>query len=97
MPFFGGWQGTIEVFVRIFSAVAAPLIELLSPKTRFYWSESCQRAFECNKALLTNAPVVAAPAFDRPFKLAVDASKREWVLSSSKRELMGWSIRFCIF
>lgn len=30
--------------------------------------------FDSVKALLTHAPVLAAPAFDRPFKLSVDAS-----------------------
>lgn len=34
----------------------------------------CQRAFENLKALLASAPVPAALDFNRPFKLAVDAS-----------------------
>uniref|UniRef100_A0A671UEB7 Gypsy retrotransposon integrase-like protein 1 n=1 Tax=Sparus aurata TaxID=8175 RepID=A0A671UEB7_SPAAU len=71
---FLGMAGYYRCFCNNFSAVAAPLTDLLSPKTRFHWSESCQRAFDCVKALLAHAPVLAAPAFDRPFKLAVDAS-----------------------
>lgn len=71
---FLGMAGYYRSFCKNFSAVAAPLTDSLSPKTRFLWSQSCQRAFECIKALLTNAPVLAAPAFDCPLKLSVDAS-----------------------
>ena len=34
----------------------------------------CEKAFQGLKAILENAPVLAAPNFDKPFKLAVDAS-----------------------
>lgn len=34
----------------------------------------CQVAFDSPKALLSTAPVLSAPDFKRPFKLAVDAS-----------------------
>lgn len=34
----------------------------------------CQQAFENVKMLLTEAPVLAAPKFDQPFRLQVDAS-----------------------
>lgn len=71
---FLGMAGYYRSFCKNFSTVASPLTNLLSPKTHFHWSESCQRAFDCVKALLTNAPVLAATVFDRPFKLSVDAS-----------------------
>lgn len=72
---FLGMAGYYRGFCRNFSVVAAPLTDLLSPKVRFWWSECCQQAFEAIKAVLTNAPVLAAPVFRRPFKLAVDASE----------------------
>lgn len=71
---FLGMAGYYRSFCKNFSAVAAPLTDLLSPKSRFHWSGDCQSAFESIKALLSHAPVLAAPVFDRPFKLAVDAS-----------------------
>ena len=37
-------------------------------------SKDCNYAFESAKALLCSAPVLAAPNFDKPFKLEVDAS-----------------------
>lgn len=67
--------GYYRGFCRNFSVVAAPLTDLLSPKVRFRWSDHSQQAFEAIKAVLTNAPVLVAPVFNRPFKLAVDASE----------------------
>lgn len=72
---FLGMAGYYRSFCRNFSAVAAPLTDLLSPKVCFHWSERCQQAFEAIKAILTNAPGLAVPVFDRPFRVAVDASE----------------------
>lgn len=71
---FLGMVGYYRSFCKNFSAVVAPLTDLLSPKVCFHWSPDCKRAFNCVKALLTNAPILAAPAFDRAFRLFVDAS-----------------------
>lgn len=71
---FLGMAGYYRSLCKNFLAVATPLIDLLIPKRSFHWSDDCQRAFDCVKALLSNAPVLAAPVFERPFKLAVDAS-----------------------
>ena len=60
--------------MAIIGVIAAPLTILLSQKVPFVWSECCQTAFERLKALLINTPVLAAPKFDKPFRLAVDAS-----------------------
>lgn len=66
--------GYYRSFCKNFSAVVAPLTDLLSPKVCFHWSSDCECAFYCVKALLTNAPILAAPVFDRAFRLFVDAS-----------------------
>lgn len=65
--------GYYRGFCKNFSAVASPLTDLISPKVDFRWSGLCQAAFDQTKALLVNAPVLSAPRFDVPFKLAVDA------------------------
>ena len=57
------------------------------------WCDTCQKAFQELKALLTSAPVLAAPDFNAPFKLVVDTSdvaagavffyrkiKMEWII-----------------
>ena len=50
------------------------MTQLLRKDMKFVWTEQCQSAFEKLKAMLQNAPVLSAPDFSRPFKLAVDAS-----------------------
>lgn len=71
---FLGMVGYYRSFCKNFSVVAAPLTDLLSPKSPFLWTEKSQPAFESVKALLTTTPVLAAPNFSVPFSLAVDAS-----------------------
>ena len=72
---FLGMAGYYRGSCKNFSAVAAPLTDLLSPKVRFVWSDICQHAFQQLKALLTDAHVLAAPNFDQSFKLTTDASE----------------------
>ena len=71
---FLGMAGYYRSFCRNFSSVVSPLTTLLSPKIPFLWTPDCQQAFEGAKSLLVTTPVLAAPDFSRPFKLAVDAS-----------------------
>lgn len=49
------------------------LLSLFKVKSKLFWSSSCQRTFEMVKALLSNAPVLAAPQWDRAFCLQVDS------------------------
>ena len=69
-----GLVGYYRSFCRNFSTVVAPLTDLLKGKAKFVWSLGCQKAFEQVKTLLCSAPVLAAPRFDVPFTLYVDAS-----------------------
>ena len=71
---FLGMVGYYRSFCKNFSVVAAPLTDLLSTKRSFVWTEGSRVAFNQIKALLTTAPVLAAPNFTVPFVLAVDAS-----------------------
>jgi len=57
-----------------YSSLVVPLTNLLRKNEKFVWSESCQNAFDQLKAFLENDPVLAAPDFSKPFKLAIDAS-----------------------
>ncbi|KAG5285692.1 hypothetical protein AALO_G00006310 [Alosa alosa] len=52
----------------------APLTSLLRDGEKYVWTLNCQRAFENVKSVLCSAPVLAAPRFDKPFSLQVDAS-----------------------
>lgn len=60
--------------------MVSPLTDLLSNKTPFVWSPQCQTAFCAVKNLLCSAPVLAAPVFDKPFEIQVDASDAGAVL-----------------
>ncbi|XP_072171900.1 uncharacterized protein [Diadema setosum] len=71
---FLGMCGFYRRFVHNFSTIAAPLTNLLKKGKKFVWSSDCQTAFESLKAILTRDPVLVAPDFGKPFKLAVDAS-----------------------
>lgn len=71
---FLGLVGFYRCFCRNFSTVVAPLTNMLKGKVKFVWSSECQTAFENVKALICNAPVLAAPRWDRTFKIEVDAS-----------------------
>lgn len=71
---FLGLVGYYSCFCRNFSTVVAPLTDLLKAKTKIIWSILCQQAFKNVKAILCNSPVLAAPCFNKPFKLQVDAS-----------------------
>lgn len=62
--------GYYRSFCCNFATIATPLTNLLSPKVTFVWNETCQVAFDSLKALLSTVPVLSAPDFKRPFKLA---------------------------
>lgn len=71
---FLGMVGYYRCFCRNFSTVVAPLTDLLRGKAKYVWSLVCQQSFERVKALISNAPVLVAPRWDREFHLEVDAS-----------------------
>ena len=71
---FLGMAGYYRRYCPNFSDVVAPLTNLLSKKTKFLWDGRCQEAFDKVKSLLMSSPVLVAPDYDKPFKLAVDAS-----------------------
>ena len=68
-----GMCGFYRRFVPNFAAVTTPLTNLLKKGVRFSWSADCQKALEMVKAILASEPVLVAPDFSVPFKLAVDA------------------------
>ena len=71
---FLGMAGYYRKFCKNFSEVTAPLTELLKKNVKYHWSETCQKSFDKVKNLLCLEPVLTAPDFSKPFRLAVDAS-----------------------
>ena len=71
---FLGMAGYYRKSCDNFSVIADPLTNLHSKRTKFIWTDDCQKAFNILKAILKNEPVLLAPNFAKEFKLAVDAS-----------------------
>lgn len=71
---FLGAVGFYRKYIRNFSELALPLTELLKKNVRFHWSDKCESAFQHLKNVLSSQPVLAAPNFEVPFRLAVDSS-----------------------
>ena len=61
-------------FVPNFAKVAGPLHALTKKDVPFLWTPQCQHSFDTLKELLTSAPVLSFPQFDKPFILETDAS-----------------------
>ena len=61
-------------FISGYSAIAAPLTELLKKNRPWLWSEECEEAFEGLKAAVTKEPVLMLPDFTKTFEIHTDAS-----------------------
>ena len=60
---FLGMAGYYRKFCDYFSVMAEALTNLLSKRTKFIWTNDCQKAFDILKAILKNEPVLLAPNF----------------------------------
>nr|XP_023655862.1 uncharacterized protein LOC111837765 [Paramormyrops kingsleyae] len=73
---FLGFANFYRRFIRGFSAVAAPLTNLLRGGTkRLAWSEDATQAFTALKERFCTAPVLQQPDPNEPFIVEVDASE----------------------
>ena len=61
-------------FIHNFASIASPLHTLTHKNVRFYWDDSCDKAFHTLKSCLTSAPILAYPDFSLPFELNTDTS-----------------------
>ena len=61
-------------FIAEFSSRLHPLHELLSGKTKWFWSESCEKAFLWAKEVLSSEQVLVHFDPNKPTVLSVDAS-----------------------
>jgi hypothetical protein len=72
---FVGLANYYRKFVLRFSALAAPLTALCSPRATFRWGAAEQQSFAALKAALTTAPVLRVWDPARPTRLLTDASE----------------------
>ncbi|XP_022873105.1 uncharacterized protein LOC111392056, partial [Olea europaea var. sylvestris] len=66
-------ESIFEVFMDDFS-VYGPLCKLLQREVSFHFDKDYKKAFESLKELLTSAPIIQPPNWNRPFELMCDAS-----------------------
>ena len=71
---FLGFTGFYRYFIKDYSRIARPLIDLTRKATPFHWEERQFKAFETLKTLMCSHPVLTQPDYDKPFFLATDAS-----------------------
>ena len=71
---FLGLSGYYRRFIRNYGQIAKPLTSLLKKDVPYRWSDLCQTSFETLKNLLTQAPILQYPDFQKPFNLTCDAS-----------------------
>ncbi|KAL4278692.1 hypothetical protein GQ457_03G025630 [Hibiscus cannabinus] len=71
---FLGITGYYKRFIKGFATLATPLTDLLRKGDTFEWNAATQSAFERLKELLSSAPVLGLPCFDKMFFVETDAS-----------------------
>ena len=69
-----GMAGYYRMFLINFADLVAPLTDLLKKERKFVWTKECEEAFQLLKLTLSSSPILLAPDFNKPFKLAIDAS-----------------------
>lgn len=67
-----GFTGYYRRFIRQYAQIAAPMTNLLK-KQQFKWTEEATEAFNNLKHILTTAPVLIYPDFQKPFMIETDA------------------------
>ena len=71
---FLGHAGFYWRFIRDFSKIAHPLCKLLEKECKFYFDESCLKAFGKLKEKLVSAAIIISPYWNIPFEVMYDAS-----------------------
>jgi hypothetical protein len=73
---FLGMAGYYRCFIKGFSSIAKPMIELLKKDNKFVWTPKCEESFQIIKKKLTSAPVLTLPDIHQNFVIFCDASRQ---------------------
>jgi RNase H-like domain found in reverse transcriptase/Reverse transcriptase (RNA-dependent DNA polymerase) len=71
---FLGFTGYYRYFIKDYSKIARPLLQLTHLTSNWHWDEDEQTAFETLRQAMINKPVLRQPDFTKPFFLLTDAS-----------------------
>jgi hypothetical protein len=73
---FLGMAGYYNCFIKGFSSIARPMIELLKKDNKYVWTPKCEESFQIIKKKLTTAPVLTLPDIHQDFVIFCDASRQ---------------------
>jgi hypothetical protein len=71
---FLGLAGYYRRFIKVFSKISKPMIELLEKDKKFEWTPPCEASFQELKKRLMTAPILVMPDIEKPFSIYCDAS-----------------------
>jgi RNase H-like domain found in reverse transcriptase/Reverse transcriptase (RNA-dependent DNA polymerase) len=71
---FLGFTGYYWYFIKDYSKIAQPLLQLTHLSSTWHWNEDEQTAFETLRQAMINKPVLQQPDFTKPFFLLTDMS-----------------------
>ena len=71
---FLGHVGFFQIFIKNFSKIAKPLLNLLVQGEPLEFDDQCMQVFLFLKEKLVSAPIVVAPVWNLPFELMCDMS-----------------------
>ena len=71
---FLGHTNYYQRFIFSYSAIAAPLTDLLKKNREWEWTDACQTAFEKHKAAVIEDLVLALSDFTKAFEVHTNAS-----------------------
>lgn len=61
-------------FIQKFSAIVAPITDLLKKNRPFKWNQACKEAWSKLRERLVPSPILTCPDFDHDFVIQTDAS-----------------------
>jgi hypothetical protein len=73
---FLGMVGYYRCFIKGFSSIARPMIELLKKDNKFVSTLKCAESFQVIKKKLTTAPVLTLPDIHQSFVIFCDATRQ---------------------
>ena len=87
----------MQIFIRNYSTIAAPLSRLTSTKVRFAWDQEAEGAFNKLKERFTSAPILIHLDPERQFIVEVDASNTGVEAILSQRSAGDSKVHPCAF